>query len=559
MNQGFKVVFRFSFLRIIKNKVFIILSTITLALIILIQSLTMNIGDNILYKNNIGLIFIVVLGIFWLSFVNIGNVASIAITDNRNGIQSLENRRGLKNSSIFWAKFLPLKIVTTTFICLVYLIYVIISAISPVYLKDFIIINLGTGLLSLVAYDFLIFGVTLFLAASSKSLKRTLPAVWILTTLFMFFAIFGPIFFALASDDRTSNNYSPIIKNAKELQGTQNEEDRFLTELYKSMNELEEIFEENITSDRSHNDTYLFSHWFIIWQTFDSGMLPYFGELIEEDAFATSIEKYFNKFETNLEEQKIEINEIELKKRIKDNLYYQFIKEVSVKSQGDKIKNFKNSFYYKNSSKNYNKPQQLKEVLTNLKNVDRNKFDISDNELAKLHDSLINMFKFEWSIYSNEEILNIDPYGRPDTKNIFYNYQFWINDSRYSPGTYLFNLLNYELLGYFDMEIKVGDYFQWTPKAIWNYRANPFMWFYEMVYFSGKNNPEVNYFMSADAPLPIAQFSFYDLDSQGELIYSQRPFSVWANYLVFIGMGSLLIGLGYRAFCKTKDERKLVD
>ncbi|WP_338972078.1 hypothetical protein [Spiroplasma endosymbiont of Panorpa germanica] len=559
MNQGFKVVFRFSFLRIIKNKVFIILSTIILALIILIQSLTMNIGDNILYKNNVGLIFIVVLGIFWLSYVNIGNIASIAITDSRNGIQSLENRRGLKNSSIFWAKFLPLKIVTTTFVCLVYLIYVMISAISPVYLKDFIIINLGTGLLSLLAYDFLIFGVTLFLAARSKSLKRTLPTVWVLTTLFMFFAIFGPIFFAFASDGPTTNNYSPIIKNAKELQDTQNEEDRFLTELHDSMNELRDIFSENITSDRVGNDIYLFSPGYIIWDTLGRGMLPYFGELIEEDAFTSSIEKYFKKFNTSLEEQKIEINEQELRTGIQNNLYYQFIKEVSVKSQGDKTKNFKNSFYYKNSSKNYNKPQQLKEVLTNLKNIDRNDFDISDNELAKLHDSLINMFKFEWSIYSNEQILDIDSYGQPDTKNIFYNYQFWINDSRYSPGTYLFNLLNYELLGYFDMEIKVGDYFQWTPNAIWNYRANPFMWFYEMVYFSGKNNPEVNYFMSAEAPLPISQFSFYDLNSQGELIYSQRPFSVWANYLVFIGIGTLLAGLGYRSFCKTKDERKLVD
>ncbi|AXK51721.1 ABC transporter permease [Spiroplasma alleghenense] len=562
MSQNSRVIFKFSLLRIIKNKLFIILTAIILSLIVLIPILAMTLGENIINDVEMAMIFIIVLSIFWISFVNINNIVTIAITDEKSGIQSLENRRGVKNSSIFFAKFAPLKIITLSYILLVYLIFILVSLMFPIPLKGFIIRNLAVGIFSLIAYDFLIFGVVLLLSSTTRSMKKALPFGWILMTLFMFFSIFGPIFFAFNPDlgDWSSNIYEPSIKNNFDLRQTQTSETNFLTQLSESLNDLENSFKENIAGPIDGDFETIFRDHDITKLIFNDGMITYFGELIEQGSFEKSVEKYFKKFNTSLEKTRILINEAELKKALEDNLYYEFVKSINIKAEWNKEKHFKNSYFYKSSGNNYNKPQQLKEVLDNFKNFDNGTVKISENETEVLKSTVVNSYRFEYSLRSNDDVIGKNWTGKIDSKNFFYNYNFWIDSSPYSPGSYLFNKISSRLIKNFKYPLKIEEEkFRWKIAAALNYQINPFMWFYEMVYFSGVNNPETNHFIAENSPLPIAPLTFYNLDKEGNLIYTKRPFAVWANYLGFIAFGTTLATFGYLSFCKTKDERKRLD
>ncbi|AXK51547.1 ABC transporter permease [Spiroplasma alleghenense] len=563
MKQNTKVIFKFSFLRIIKNKFFITFSAICISLIILIPVLAISLGENIIFDVEVAMIFIIILSIFWLSFTNINNIVTIAITDEKSGIQSLENRRGAKNSAIFFSKFGPLKIITISFILLVYLIFTLVTLILPVPLGGFIIRNLAVGVFSLIAYDFLIFGVVLWLSSLTKSLKKTLPAGWILMTLFMFFSIFGPIFFAFNPNlgEQAGNVYDTSIDNKFKLQKTQTNEINFLTQLSESFFELRDSFNDNIVQELDFENRPKFFASDIISPIINYGMITFFGELIEQNSFEKSVESYFLKFNTSLEKCNITINEAELKEVLKYNLYYHFVKSLNIKAVGNKEEHFKNSFFYKSSPKNYNGPQQLKEVLDNFKSFEYKGAKISDEEIEVLKLAIIDTYKFEYTThpYIFSQTMYIG-YEKNNSGDFLENYNFWINSSLYSPGSYLFNMLNAEMMHYLNYPIKVGEEkFQWKSNATINYQINPFMWFYEMVYFSGSNNAKVDSVITENSPLPISIFTFYDLDKNEELIYSNRPFAVWANYLGFITFGTVLSALGYRLFCKTKDERKLVD
>ncbi|AXK51725.1 ABC transporter permease [Spiroplasma alleghenense] len=555
MNSNFNVIFKFSFLRIIKNKLFIILSTIVILLIVLVQVLAMTIGDSILYKTQVGMIFIIVLSIFWISFININNITTISIIDDKNGLQSLQNRRGVKNSKIFFAKLLPLKIITTFFILLVFLIFITIALASLIPLKSFVVGNLGIGIFSLIAYDFFIFGIVILISSKTKSMKKTLPVGWILMTLFMFFSIFGPIFFVFSSGSYAGNEFHPRIKNKFSLVNTQTEETKFLSELSVSLEKLENTFYDNIIEEENSHG--LSFKYLIVKLAFRGGMLTNFAEMIARDHFEQYIDQYLINFDTSLDQEGILINEQAIKTELENNIYYKFIKSFNITAIGDKGMHFRNSFFYKVSSRNFNSYQQLGEVMKKFENI-QNIFSISDSEKQAFKNSVLNNYHFELSMFSNDRIL--DKSIKNSKEDFFNNYAMWIESSSYSPGSYLFNLVSYNLLSSFNYPFEIDrETFKWKADAILNYQINPFMLFYEMVYFSGKNDILSNYAVYVNSPLPISNFNFYDLDANGELIYTNRPFIVWLNYLIFISLGIGMTWLGYLAFCQTKDKRKLVD
>ncbi|AXK51548.1 hypothetical protein [Spiroplasma alleghenense] len=563
MKQSFSVIFKFSLLRIIKSKVFIIISAIIIALILLIQILTMSLGQKIVFKTQIAMTFIIGLSIFWISFVNINNAIRIAIIDERSGLQSLQNRRGVKKSTQFFAKFLPLKIITTSFVLIVFMIFVFVTLMYPIPLKEFVVKNLSIGLFSLIAYDFLIFGLVFAISSKTKSLKKALPVGWVIMTMFMLFPLLGTIFFLFESSYDSNpknifNNYE-ISKHA--LQKTQNEKISFLNQLSESLEILENELMENITTDRpGWWEGKLYNERDIIDLFLRNGLITLLGDLIEKNQLITYLNYYLKNFDSSLANESIIINESKLKDTFEKSLYYQFVKSINIPSEGKRINNYHNSYFYKNFSGNWSKPQQLKEVIDNFRGFDNELGKISSSEISALIKTIKNIYDYEFSINLNRDVLEIYETDQNFDQNVFLNYQFWIDFSPYSPGSYLFNIINYKIIDSLKEPFNIDkSSFIFDSKYALNYQINPFMIFYEMAYFSGSNDPQSNHILTKNSVMPISGFTFYDLNSEGDLIYSKRPFIVWLNYLLFIGSGIMLTSFGYRYFNKQKSKSNMID
>ncbi|AXK51541.1 ABC transporter permease [Spiroplasma alleghenense] len=555
MEYKFKVIFKFSLSRILKSKAFIVVTSIFFLILSLMMIIAMKNSDNILKKTEAWMIVIILFSMFWLSFVNINSIVKISISDLRNGIQGLENRRGVKDSTIFFAKFLPLKIVTSTFIFCVFLIFTFFTLVFPVSMQGFIIRNLAVGVFSLFTFDLIIFGLTIWISSATRSMKKSISFCWMVMIFFMLFPILGPGGFFLSMDKEIENQYNPYLKYQQSLRNTQNQDDNFLTELSKSAADLKTVLESNITREGRYKDDAPDSD-YLIKLFLDRGMLTFFGDLIEKEVFSESINFYLQNFGWTLESLRIKVDEESIKKELQDNLFYQFTKSVNIKSKGNKEKHWKNSYFYKNSSSNYNKSQQLNEVINNLDNLKNNGFEISAKETKALKKSIRNIYQSEFSPYSNKLVIETRSNTRPLKYDFFSNYHIWIQYSNYSPGSYLFNMINYSLI----KDLKPLSYFDQSLSLKVNGRANfllnPFMWYYETIYFSGNNNIDTNSLISKNLAMSINEFNYYTYKSNGDLKFGKRPFSTTASYILLFSFGALFSYLGYWAFIRPNDLKK---
>ncbi|ASP28385.1 hypothetical protein SCORR_v1c06130 [Spiroplasma corruscae] len=184
--------FKFYLLRILKSKIFIILTSIILTINIIIMSIVFIISkeaDSITTSS----IVLIVLNLLFLTFFNTANITDFFIQDNISNIESLMIRKGKRPSNIFISRILSNKLCSITYCFVIFILFITLSNITTFKVQEPITNKYSFGIFALIAYDLLITSITLILSVCTKKMKSTLPLPWIMATLFSLYPTIGPM------------------------------------------------------------------------------------------------------------------------------------------------------------------------------------------------------------------------------------------------------------------------------------------------------------------------------------------------------------------------------
>ncbi|AKX34687.1 hypothetical protein SLITO_v1c10760 [Spiroplasma litorale] len=258
------VVFKFSIMRTLKRKLFYIPISIVIALNLFISIIIFTTSNSFMIIT-IGSIFIILIDMIFISFFNITNLSDFFIQDHISNIESLMIRKGRKPTVIFFSKIFANKLITTSFILVVYTLYILISLSTKIYQKETIVLKYSLGVFVLIPFDLLITWITLLIAVTTKSYKKTLPVTWVISVLFFMYPIIGPgLFVALGSSDLYDSNIISSLYRYENYKERKNK-NAFLNKLYTDLNETKKLetkyknlVDENITikfSNESENES----------------------------------------------------------------------------------------------------------------------------------------------------------------------------------------------------------------------------------------------------------------------------------------------------------------
>ncbi|AKU80092.1 hypothetical protein [Spiroplasma turonicum] len=205
-------VFKFSLLRVIKNKMYIIGFSILIWINIILMLCIFLIAKSF-STITISTIPVFIINFLFLAFFNISNIADFFIQDNISNLESLMIRKGKKPKNIFFSKIFINKLVSFSYIFLIILIYFLLSFLVQNQYQEIVTYKYSLGLFVLFAFDLFITAITLFLAVFTKSYKKTLPLPWIFTTFIGLYPVLGPMIIYLItmgqpSFSETTNAYN---------------------------------------------------------------------------------------------------------------------------------------------------------------------------------------------------------------------------------------------------------------------------------------------------------------------------------------------------------------
>ncbi|ASP28382.1 hypothetical protein SCORR_v1c06100 [Spiroplasma corruscae] len=302
------VIFKFSILRTLKRKMFYIPLMVVILLNILTSLIVFNSFDEFMFVT-IGSIFIILFNMIFIAFYNITNLSEFFIQDHISNIESLMIRKGKKPTTIFMSKLLANKIISITFILLVYILYIFSSLTTNIFQSELITNRYSIGMFVLVPFDLLITWITLLLAVCTKSYKKTLPVTWLFSVLFFMYPVIGPgLFIALGSTDLYDSNVISSLyryENYKERK----DNNKLLIKLYEDYNQSKQLSNDyvslvnnNLKIDfvgENEDETiyYLDKNAikkFISWMLSDSILRPQLYLLSKEDKVVDFITGYLN-------------------------------------------------------------------------------------------------------------------------------------------------------------------------------------------------------------------------------------------------------------------------
>ncbi|AGR42065.1 ABC transporter permease [Spiroplasma diminutum] len=574
--QNFKLLFSFSLKRILKSKSFKILFFSCISINLILNLLFFGLLPNY-YMISAAMLSTSLIGILFLSFLNINNIVAFIIQDSYSGIQGVQIRRGSSIKNIFLSKICANKIVTFLYILITYLLFLL--AILPYNFgaNTYILFNFSLGVFALVPFDLFITAIALFLSVLFKKYKISLSISWILYTLLTFQWLFGPLVFAFAPIP-TKGDADIIKYNANELyklsKKYKNGLSKSLINDYVNFNNIVNSADENyfeIYSDKNIDPklekrmkTYIYEMFFY------EGLLMEFYNLLDLNKFETSVQDYLKNFK--IDYINISINtDIDLKEDLNDSLTFSFLKSISEPGSGEQnIYTYKNSYFYKTSKNNYSKMDQLQTNLYYINSdnlrfkefTDKNNIEINTQELLEIKNIFKDLFKYHysWNKYKKLDIIREEDgiSNKPNKYSLDNNPNYWVKNMKYSQGTRFFNIIFKQLLSevnYPNSNKSEYEYYLKYQKLINNnYKWNPFMSLYNMFYFSGKNNFQSDSIVLQQALLPIADFRILYKENENDeeqlYYYNSRPFNIILTYSIWIIISLFLLSISYFIFNK---------
>ncbi|AXK51668.1 ABC transporter permease [Spiroplasma alleghenense] len=571
-NNNFKTVFNFSLLRVKKNIPLIIISAVLMTLIIILNFTFLALTTGPKYISTL-LIINVIISVFWLGFFNINNTTSFIIGDLNSGIQSLEIRRGATLKEIFWSKLLANKIISFSWIILVYLAFIICPLFFNKSYYKIIVLNYSFGIFSLLVIDLLITAITLSISCFTKSYKKSIPVAWIFVIMSMFSFMFAIVPYVFTPVDSYQNEIMDFVafdyfekhgqKHSKLMVKMGEDRDK-IVDLFRD----EDLFEIN-TENELEDWKYGTIRNYFNYSAFELGFLLDYNHWIKDNSFQQKIDDYLINLKID-EKISIKIDNEELKSRIESNFYLEFLEMVADKNTGNKKVNFKNSLLNNNSRKNLVAENQFNDILknfnqeliVNLSKIDQ-EFDLNARDLKLLVNALMEVYfyKFSWKDSYLEYGTYENKYSSPIPFTEYFllnNWNQWYQAKEFSYGTNLLIMCLEQILWAYDMEWEADEDSELTALNL-NYQINPAMWFVEMILFSHSDNPLSDSLSINSSPMPILDFQIVKLDKKNKPYFTKRPFSVTANYLVGITMACSLILIGYFGFLKRAENYKRWD
>ncbi|AUB31249.1 hypothetical protein [Spiroplasma floricola] len=249
----------------------------------------------------------------------------------------------------------------------------------------------------------------------------------------------------------------------------------------------------------------------------------------------------------------------EVKNVMENSLIFQYLSFFSIKNSESHKKNFKNSFYNKISKSNFYGDEQLNQVLKNFSQEKWNVFIEQDkvkqfnlnqtdfNEVMIVNKYIEKIFFSYTTTFGNTEIYPNDEKGS-EVYDFFSDIDYWMDNNylNYSFGSDLYAKILFESLGAPNNK----DYPKEGQDNYDNYKYNPFMWIYEMIFFSGKNDFLTDSQILSTSLLPLGNYRIFALDEENKIVKTKRPFNIYLNYSIFLLFGISCVLISYYGFNK---------
>lgn len=598
--RNFTVIYKFNMQKFYKNK-FNIISCLIIFVFILLINLIMFFNYSSAYVPILSIVLSAILASIFLTIYNVNNITRAIISDKHGGVESIQSRRGVKDPAIFFSKFLAIKTVTWVFIMLVYLSYIAMLGMFQPLNAHYVLTTLSVGLLALFPFDFILTGMTYLLAAWTYSNKKTIPVVWIFTTLMSVFFIFGPLpvmVMGLTNNDSVVNA-ARILKmqelakeypdgiSAKLLDGNESpaytsDSGRENPTFYSTQNVYNFVrnFRYSVPSEDEENgwssqDDYDFSSYFA-WVLTNGGLMLEFSENLSTTGEFVNIMKtiYGPNFRIALSEGST-TGEI-----FRNNFITDFVRAIANEAKAsEKLTNHQDSYFGKQKLKSYSGAGQYADVLNNLSVTNKNLVDFASTnsvtlnqaELDGLKKILISQYQYGNAFYKywdegNSSVFYDQNKGYKNNQKKYQavdldlNFSTWASESVYTTASRV-------VMGNLFKTLSSSSYWggggfgpgpETTKKAVvLNSWLSPFQNYYDMILHSGKANYDVEYIQATRTLLEVAnrylpRVVIPEDGATPYFVFDNTPPPAVANYFIWFGISLIMIGLGYWLFSRRK-------